>query len=76
MTWDVPASTGGNNIVLTAYILKVRAKDGTYLEDTANCNGANNKIMTARSCSIPMSVLTSSNYNLFRGDAIYVHVEA
>jgi len=34
--WTAPAS---NSETITKYLIEIRKSDGTFLEDTTNCNG-------------------------------------
>jgi hypothetical protein len=56
----------------------IKRKDGTFVEDTVNCNGQNDlAIVTNKYCLVPMALLTSSSgYNLQLGDLIIAKVAA
>lgn len=56
ITWTLPSINGSP---LTAYIIKVKNGAGTFVTD-ASCDGSLSTIITARSCIIPMTTLTSS----------------
>lgn len=59
--WTAPY-TGASRI--TSYTITVRASNGTYLTDIANCNGASVIVVASQSCSIPSSVLMTIPFNL------------
>lgn len=61
--WTAPSSTGGTGISLTAYIISIKGSDGaTYYQDTVDCDGTSNTIITNTICTIPMSTLTSAPF--------------
>ena len=68
ITWSAP-STGGSAI--TAYTVAIRQSDGTtFTTESANCN------VSATTCTVPISVLQASPYNLAWGASIYATVLA
>lgn len=71
--WSPPISNG---LPITSYILKIRTADNTYLQDLANCNGADATVMANTECTIPLSTLTTDPYNLEVNEAINVMVAA
>ena len=42
----------------------IQAKNGTYYQDTTNCDGSNPTIVANKYCDIPMEDFTSTAYNL------------
>ena len=50
--------------------------DGTYTEELTNCNGRNAQIVTNTQCTIPLSVLMASPFNLKKGASISASVVA
>jgi len=48
----------------------------TYSEETVNCNGANALIRAALTCSIPMTTLTASPFNLPTGASVFAQIIA
>jgi hypothetical protein len=71
--WTAPNS---NSEPITKYLIEVKKADGTYLEDTTNCNGANSVILANLYCIIPMSVLKGSSYNLVYPQLVEVRASA
>ena len=62
---------------ITAYTVKIRESDGaTFTEDVAHCNGATALIISQRTCTVPVSVLTTDPYNHDWGVEIYAIVSA
>ncbi|TNV75036.1 hypothetical protein FGO68_gene6423 [Halteria grandinella] len=60
---------------VTAYRVKVRNKAGTFVEDTAICNGVKAAVVSSLKCSAAMLLFTT-NLNLAIDDLIVVQVEA
>lgn len=50
--------------------------DGDYHLELTYCDGANPDIMTARSCTMPISTLYAAPFNMVLGDHIYAKVIA
>ena len=68
ITWVAP-NNGGSTI--TAYIVAIRQSDGTtFTTESVYCNGVNT------SCTVPISVLQASPYNLPWGASIFATVLA
>ena len=68
ITWSAP-SNGGSAI--TAYTVAIRQSDGsTFTTESANCN------VSTTTCTVPISVLQASPYNLAWGASIYATVLA
>ena len=61
ISWQAP-QTGG--VAITAYNIEIADRTGSvWTEQMSNCNGRLVPIVSALSCSIPMSLLTASPYN-------------
>ena len=68
ISWTAP-SNGGSAI--TSYTVKIRQSDGTtYTTESANCN------VSTTSCTVPISVLQASPYNLPWGSSVWATVLA
>ena len=68
ITWSAP-SNGGSAI--TAYTVAIRQSDGsTFTTESANCN------VSTTTCTVPISILQASPYNLVWGASIYATVLA
>jgi len=74
ITWTLP-SDGGSAI--NRYTVKVRQADGvTFSETGAYCDGATLTVINTRTCLIPISVLTSSPFNLPWGTSVWAVIQA
>ncbi len=65
ISWELPYS-GGYNVPITGYKIMIKRKDGTFIEDTTNCNGVTDLTIVANKyCLVLMTALTSpTGYNL------------
>ena len=61
LSWSYPDDRGDP---ITRYTILILSSDGDFREDLANCDGASATIISARSCEIPMSSLTSTPFSL------------
>lgn len=61
ISWTAPSDTGGAGVAITQYKIELLLTDGTYREDTTNCDGTDSAVVAAASCSIPMATLTSTD---------------
>lgn len=73
ISWPATTNDGGDPV--TAYRIKFKKSDGT-LSTSTSCDGTNSVIFTARSCTVAMSVFTSTPYTLAINDLIVAVVEA
>lgn len=71
--WTSPVSNGSP---ITGYYIYIRRSDLTFVIDTAICNGLNATVIQNTQCIVPLSVLTSSPYNLLTGYSIVIQVVA
>jgi len=72
--WTAPANNGA---AVTGYIITIRGSDlATYTADMTNCNGTSASIVSTLNCTIPVSVLRASPYNLPYGSSIWSKVTA
>jgi hypothetical protein len=75
ITWSAPLSDNGAPV--TAYQVLIRQSDlVTYSQEIVNCNGANDLIRAALSCSIPMTTLTASPFSLPSGASVFAQIIA
>ena len=58
ITWVAPTD-GGSPI--TAYTVAIKNSQGTFITESANCN------VSTTSCTVPISVLLATTYNLVWG---------
>lgn len=71
--WDSP-DDGSTQI--TSYLITIRQSDGSYTEDSTNCNGTQSAIRTSLSCLVPISSLIIQPYNIVWGSQIWAKVVA
>jgi len=69
--WIAPSD---NQDIITGYVLKIVKSDGTYLEDTAVCDGV--ALKNTFQCIVPMTTLTASPYLLGFGDLVSTIISA
>ena len=62
INWAAPANGGS---AITGYDVEIRKSDGTFTTHTG-CIGS-----TAVSCTVPISVLKATPYNLANGASVY-----
>ena len=68
ISWIAP-NNGGSTI--TSYTIAIRQNDGTtYTPESTNCN------VSTTSCTVPISVLQASPYNLAWGSSVWATVLA
>lgn len=68
ISWEAPSSNGSP---ILSYVITLRDTSGNYHLNLANCNGALQSVVSSRTCTVPLSVLYASPYNLALGDHIY-----
>lgn len=74
VAWDLP-NNGGS--VITAYEIKILQRDGlTYSTILADCNGTLPSVVSFRTCSIPITSLMASPFNLPWGATVTATVSA
>lgn len=61
LTWSAPDS---NQETITKYEILIRKYDGTFAEESTNCNGTQSAIVTALKCTIPLTTLRASPFSL------------
>lgn len=74
IAWSV-ASTGGSAI--TAYRITIGQSDGsTFTTSPIYCDGSSASVVTAASCSVPISTLRQAPFSLPWGASVYAKVSA
>jgi len=71
--WDEPIANG---TPITGYIVYIRKSDLSYVTNTAVCNGLNSVVMQNTRCTVPLSKLITSPFNLLKGYSIFIKVVA
>ena len=61
---------------ITSYSIYFRKSDLTYALSTSSCDGTLPAIRTALNCTVPLSSLTSSPFNLGLGASVTVQIVA
>lgn len=76
-TWDVSSTDSDGGSVINSYIILVRHSDGTtFSPETVNCDGSNSGIVSAKACSIPITVLRAAPFSLDWGASVYAKLTA
>lgn len=73
LTWNLPANNG---LPLTSYSILIQKSDGNYLQQLSYCDGSTSTVINARTCTVPLSALTTSPYNLILGQPVNIKVSA
>ena len=73
LDWVAPSSNG---LPITSYTVLIRKSDLVYTEDLSVCDGSTSNSLTATSCTVFLSQLTSSPFNLLLGYSINIKVIA
>ena len=68
ISWD--ATPDDRDSVVTAYRITIHSKQAVGIEQEMYCKGTETAIVNARSCTVPISVLTADPYFLEEGDLI------
>lgn len=68
ISWTTPVENGS---AVTSYTILIRHSDGTsFSEETTSCDGTQSSIVTANSCTVPLSNLSVAPFSLVLGDTI------
>ena len=67
ITWTAPTAGG---LPITAYKVFIKATDGTFVLETANCDVA------VTTCEIPLLTLQASPFSLVLGDLVQARIRA
>jgi hypothetical protein len=73
LAWQVPAANGSP---IDSYKVELLGTTGTYVTEAVHCSGTAPAVLSAASCTLPMSALTSAPWNLALGAAITYRVTA
>lgn len=74
ISWFLPYN-GGSPV--QSYTITILASDGvSWIEDVSTCDGTNADILSARSCTVPISVLRNPPYLLTYGDSVNAKITA
>ena len=76
ITWAAPVSTGGDSVLLTQYLVEVKTSDSSVTEFDTVCTFTSTSDITARTCTVELSVLVVEPFNLAQGDDIVARVSA
>jgi hypothetical protein len=71
--WDAP---NANGTPLTGYKVYIRQANLSYILDNTVCNGLSATVIANSQCTVPLSKLTASPYNLLKGYSIFAQVIA
>lgn len=69
ISWVAPVANGQQLLGYTVYI---REHSGTYATQISYCDGSDPTISYYTTCTVPLSVLTASPFNLVLGETINV----
>lgn len=58
ISWSEPF-TGGQNIPVQSYSIKLKTALGVMSEVTVLCDGTDSTVVSTRSCTVPMSGITA-----------------
>lgn len=59
------------------YVLVIKSKSGIFYEEATYCNARSDlTVIAAKSCVLPMDVLTAASYNLVQGDIVIAKILA
>ncbi len=74
ITWTAPTDGGAT---ITAYLVKIYIPSTvTWQVETVNCDGSNLSIVSAKTCTIPLTVLKAAPFSLTVGDLIQASIYA
>jgi len=73
VSWMAPSSNGSP---ILAYVITFRDTSGNYRLNLDDCNGSLQSIVSSRTCTVPLTSLYNSPFNLALGDHIYAIIIA
>jgi len=75
VAWGAPAANGAP---ILSYVIEIQDSAGGWQLETTDCDGADPATLSAASCTIPQSTLTSptGSFQLERGDLVVARVAA
>jgi hypothetical protein len=65
-----------NGSTITSYLIMIRSHDGDYFEDLDYCDGTDELVLSTRSCTLPLSQLYTTPYDMVLGDHIFAKITA
>jgi hypothetical protein len=71
--WNAP---NPNGTPLTGYKIYIRQANLSYILDNNICDGLSASVISNSQCTVPLSKLTASPYNLLKGYSIFAQVIA
>jgi len=71
--WDAP---NDNGTPINEYKILIRNADSSFVQDDTVCNGKLLTVVQNTECTVPLSKLTASPFNLLRGYSIFIKVIA
>ena len=75
ISWAEPSNTGGSGVLITDHIVKIKAKDGNYYEDTSLWDGSIEPALSTLLCEFRFSGLLISPFLLVQGDLVKAIVQ-
>ena len=74
ITWTAPTDGGAT---ITAYLVKIYCRGtDTWHAETLNCDGSNPSIVSAKTCTIPLTVLKAAPFSIAVLDVIQAECSA
>jgi hypothetical protein len=73
ITWVAPSDQGSP---ITAFEVSIRSQDLEFILDTNVCDGGSTDAISTLSCTVPLSTLQLTPYNLEYSDGIYARIIA
>jgi hypothetical protein len=73
--WNAPSENGAT---ISSYVIEILDGDGTWVQDTSYCDGADATVKADTQCSVPMSVLRDADglYRLERDESVSARISA
>jgi hypothetical protein len=68
ITWAAPSD---GYTAITSYTILIRQSDNVTFTESSACNGTLASVITALSCTVPISTLVAAPYSLSWGSSVY-----
>jgi hypothetical protein len=68
VSWNEPVDNGSP---ITQYLIYIRDSVSVLQQESAQCDGASEDVLQARTCSIDLSILTADPFNLVLNDEVF-----
>jgi hypothetical protein len=65
-----------NGTPITGYNVYIKKSDATYSTELVTCDGSDSTIISDTECTVPLSKLTTTPFNLAFGDDVIVKLTA